>query len=57
VIEGAQLFEKAARAEGAPEETVRQIIPAKRTERTVEVVHKRESAEGEPGQESPGENL
>jgi small subunit ribosomal protein S2 len=53
VIEGGQLFEKAVRAEGAPEETIRQVIPAKRMERTVEVVRKRESPEEEPVREPP----
>jgi small subunit ribosomal protein S2 len=55
VLEGGQLFEKAVRAEGAPEETVRQVIPAKRMERTVEVVRKRESAEEEPVREPPAD--
>ena len=49
VLEGAELFEKSARGEGAPEETVKQVIPAKGIERTVEVVHKREEpTEAEP---------
>ena len=47
VLEGAELFEKTARGEGAPEETVKQVIPAKGIERTVEVVHKRDEAEEE----------
>ena len=51
VLEGAQLFEKAARTEGATEETKKQVIPAKGIERTVEVVHKRESTEEEPKEE------
>ncbi len=45
VIEGAQLFEKASQASGKPEDTVKQVIPTKGIERTVEVVHKRESTE------------
>ena len=51
VLEGAQLFEKAVRAEGATEETVKQVIPAKGIERTVEVVHKRETPEEEASEE------
>ena len=47
VLEGAELFEKTARGEGAPEETVKQVIPAKGIERTVEVVHKRDEPEEE----------
>jgi len=47
VQEGAQLYEKATQAEGKPEETVKQVIPTKGIERTVEVVHKRESPEEE----------
>jgi small subunit ribosomal protein S2 len=53
VLEGAELFEKTARGEGAPEETVKQVIPAKGIERTVEVVHKRDETEEElPDQEA-----
>ena len=48
VLEGAGLFEKTARGEGAPEETVKQVIPARGIERTVEVVHKRDEPEEEP---------
>jgi small subunit ribosomal protein S2 len=48
VLEGAELFEKTARGEGAPEETVKQVIPARGIERTVEVVHKRDEPEEEP---------
>jgi len=51
VLEGAQLFEKAARAEGAKDETVKQVIPAKGIERTVEVVHKRETPEDDGSEE------
>ena len=47
VLEGAQLYEKATQAEGKSEETVKQVIPTKGIERTVEVVHKRESSEEE----------
>jgi small subunit ribosomal protein S2 len=47
ILEGAELFEKSARGEGAREETVRQVIPGKGIERTVEVVHKRETEESE----------
>jgi len=51
VLEGAGIFEKNVRAEGGPEETVKQVIPARGIERTVEVVRKRETA----GTESPQE--
>ncbi len=47
VLEGAQLFEKATQASGKQEDTVKQVIPTKGIERTVEVVHKRESSEEE----------
>ncbi len=47
ILEGAELFEKTARGEGAPEETVKQVIPGKGIERTVEVIHKRDSDEEE----------
>jgi len=57
VLEGAQLFEKAAQASGKQEDTVKQVIPTKGIERTVEVVHKRESDEenedAEPSSEAP----
>jgi small subunit ribosomal protein S2 len=42
ILEGEQMFEKTVREKGAPEETVKQFIPGKGIERTVEVVHKRE---------------
>ena len=48
VLEGAELFEKSARGEAQHEETVKQVIPARGIERTVEVVHKRETTEEEP---------
>jgi len=53
ILEGEQIFEKRAREQGAPEETVRQFIPGKGVERTVEVVHKRDepaekASAGEP---------
>jgi small subunit ribosomal protein S2 len=48
VLEGAELFEKSARGEAQHEETVKQVIPARGIERTVEVVHKREATEEEP---------
>ncbi len=51
ILEGEQLFEKSAREKGAPEETVKQFIPAKGIERTVEVVHKREEPETSPEEE------
>ncbi len=47
VLEGAEMFEKSARSVGAPEETVKQVIPGKGIERTVEVIHKRDSEEPE----------
>lgn len=47
VLEGAEMFEKSARGEGAPEETIKQVIPAKGIQRTVEVVHKRDEPEEE----------
>lgn len=47
VLEGAQLFEKSARASGGGEETVRKVIATKGVERTVQVVHKRDLAEEE----------
>jgi small subunit ribosomal protein S2 len=50
VLEGAQLFEKSARGERGPEETVKQVIQAKGIERRVEVIHKREP-EPEAGEE------
>ena len=56
VMEGAELFEKAARTERPAEETVRQVIPAKGIARTVEVVHKRESEEEEKEKEEVQEN-
>jgi small subunit ribosomal protein S2 len=46
VLEGAQLFEKSARGERGPEETVKQVIQAKGIERRVEVIHKREPEAG-----------
>ena len=54
VLEGADLFEKSARGEAAPDETVKQVIPGKGIERTVEVVHKREepTEEESPDQEA-----
>lgn len=53
VLEGAELFEKTARGEGAPEERVKQVISTKGIERTVEVIHKREpEAEAEQEQEA-----
>ena len=54
ILEGAELFEKSARGEGPREETVRQVIPGKGIERTVEVVHKRETEEPEE-EEKPAE--
>jgi len=53
VLEGAGLFEKSARAEGGAEETVKQVIPARGIERTVEVVHKREASEADTPAETP----
>ena len=47
MLEGAELFEKSARAEDAPEQTVKQVISSKGIERTVEVIHKRDSEESE----------
>ncbi len=47
VLEGAELFEKTARGEAGREETVKQVIPGRGIERTVEVVHKRETTEEE----------
>jgi small subunit ribosomal protein S2 len=54
ILEGAELFEKSTRGEGAREETVRQVIPGKGIARTVEVVHKRETEEPEE-EEKPAE--
>lgn len=48
VLEGAELFEKTTRGERPSEETVKQVIPTKGIERTVEVVHKRETPEDTP---------
>jgi len=53
VLEGEQLFEKAAREKGAPEETVRQFILGKGIERKVEVVRKREEADAAPKGAAP----
>ncbi|MEW6443584.1 MAG: 30S ribosomal protein S2 [bacterium] len=44
ILEGAQLFEKSARAE----EPVKKVIAGKGVERTVEVIHKRDLPEEEP---------
>ena len=54
VLEGADLFEKSARGEAAPEETVKQVIPGKGIERTVEVVHKREEPTEEESLDQEG---
>jgi small subunit ribosomal protein S2 len=53
VIEGRQLFEKKARAEGAKEEGVTHVIAGRTGERTIQVIHKKElEAESAPEEAS-----
>jgi small subunit ribosomal protein S2 len=47
ILEGAQLFEKSARAAGGGEQSVKKVIATKGVERTVQVIHKRDLAEDE----------
>jgi len=53
VLEGEQIFEKSAREKGSPEEPSKQFIPVRGTERTVEVVRKREDPAPAPEAPAP----
>ncbi len=55
ILEGEQIFEKKTKEKGAPEETVKQFIPARGIERTVEVVHKRDEPTEEVAAEAAAE--
>jgi len=53
VVDGQQLFEKRARAEGGREDGVKQVITGRGGDRTIQVIHKKEIDPDEGEEETP----